>query len=180
MTTLFQLAFAVSICSKNRNHNLDLQFLPFINILKIRQINLLILATVVEVIVTLPADLPATIANTLAPFPVPIPVLASILEPLLEHIRPITIVIDLDMTNITIIIPINHILLQAHIITLIPPVAHLNITLVLVTVPQTLTPQPFTNTILLIVLPLNHEMIVTVVDPIQIHTTVLNSNINHL
>ena len=84
------------------------------------------------------------------------------------------------MTNITIIIHKNHILLHAHIITLIPLVARLSITLVLVNVPQILTPIPLTDTILLIVLLLNHVMIVTVVDLIQIHTTALNPNINHL
>ena len=97
-----------------------------------------------------------------------------------EHIRPITIVIDLDMINITITLHINHILLHAHIIVLIPLVVHLSITLVLVNVLQILTPLPSTDTILLIVLLLNHVMIAIVVDFIQTRTTILKPNINPL
>ena len=84
------------------------------------------------------------------------------------------------MINITIILHINHILLHAHIIILIPLVVHLNFTLVLVNVPQNLKPLPLTDTILLIVLLLNHVMIAIVVDLIQTRTTILKPNINHL
>ena len=66
--TLFQLVSAVSICLKNQNHNLDLRLPHFINILKILPINLIILATVVEVIVTLLANRLATLVIN----PVPI------------------------------------------------------------------------------------------------------------
>ena len=83
------------------------------------------------------------------------------------------------MTNITFKIPTNLTLLREHTITLIPPVAPLKITLVLVNVPQTLIPLILTDTILLIVLLLNHAMIVTVVDLIQIQITILIPNTNH-
>ena len=88
-----------------------------------------------------------------------------------------TIVIDLDMINITIRIPTNHTLLHEHIITQIPLVVHLNTTLVLVNVPQIFL--LLIDTILLIVLLLNHAMIVIVVDLIQIQTIILNPNTNH-
>ena len=84
------------------------------------------------------------------------------------------------MINITITLHINLILLDAHIIILIPLVVHLNITLVLVNVPQILTPLPSTDIILLIVLLLNHVMIAIVVDLIQARTTILKPNINPL
>ena len=98
----------VLICSKNQNHFLHLRLLPFINILKTFQINLIILATVVEVIVTLPADLLATLGINLVCIHVLIHVLDTILKPPPVHIRLTTIVIDLDMINITIKIPTNH------------------------------------------------------------------------
>ena len=180
ITTLFQFVSAVSICLKNQNHNLDLRLLHFINILKILQINLIILATVVEVIVTLLTNLLATLDINLVPIHVNIHVPVTILKPTPENIRPITIVIDLDMINFTIILHINHILPHAHTIVLIPLVVHLNITLLLVNVPQILTPLPSTDTILLIVLLLNHVMIAIVVDLIQTRTTILKPNINHL
>ena len=103
-----------------------------------------------------------------------------ILKPTPEHIRLITIVIDLDMINITTILNINHILLHAHIIVLIPPVVPLDITLVLVNVPQILTPRPSTDIILLIVLLLNHVMIAIVVDLIQTRSPNLKPNTNLL
>ena len=81
------------------------------------------------------------------------------------------------MINITIKIPTNHTLLHEHIITLIPIVVHLNITLVLVNVPQNFL--LLIDTILLIVLLLNHAMIVIVVGLIQIQTIILNPNTNH-
>ena len=83
------------------------------------------------------------------------------------------------MINITITIPTNHTLLHEHIITLIPLVVHLNITLVLVNVPQVLILLLLIDTILLIVLLLNHAMIAIVVDLIQIQTIILNPNTNH-
>ena len=95
------------------------------------------------------------------------------------RIRLTTIVIDLEMINITITIPTNHTLLHEHIITLIPLVVHLNITLVLVNVPQILLLLLLIDTILLIVLLLNHAMIAIVVDLIQIQTIILNPNTNH-
>ena len=179
-TTLFQLVSAVSICLKNQNHNLDLRLLHFINILKILQINLIILGTVIEVRVTLLASLLATFDINLVPIHVHIHVPVTILKPTPEHIRPITIVIDLDMINITITLQINLILLHAHIIVLTPLVVHPNITLVLVNFPQISTPLPSTDTILLIVLLLNHVIIAIVVDLIQTHTTILKPNINPL
>ena len=165
---------------KESNHNLDLRLPHFINILKILSINLIILATVVEVIVTLLANLLATLDINLVLIHVHIHVPVTIQKPTPEHIHLITIVIDLNMTNITIILHKNHILLHVHIIVLIPLVVHLKITLVLVNVPQILTPLLSTDTILLIVLFLNHVMIAIVVDLIQTHTTILKPNINHL
>ena len=164
---------------KESNHNLNLRLLPFINILKTLQINLIILATVVEVIVTLPADLLATLGINLVLIHVHIHVLDALLKPPPVHIRLTTIVIDLDMINITIKIPTNHTLLHEHIITLIPLVVHLKFTLVLVNVPQILILLLLIDTILLIVLLLHHAMIVIVVDLIQIQTIFLNPKINH-
>ena len=173
---MFQLAFADLIYSKNQNHNLDLRLVPFINILKTLQINIIILDTVVEVIVPRPADLLAIIVL----IHVHIHALDIILKPPPVHFRLITIVIDLDMTNITIQIPTNLTFLRAHIITLILLVVHLNITLVLENVPQILILLLLKDTILLIVLLLNHAMIVIAVDLIQIHTITLNRNTKHL
>ena len=177
MTTMFQLASADLICSKNQNHNLDLRLLPFINILKALPINLNILATVVEVTIILPADLLAKLDINLVLIPVHIHVPDIILKPSRVHIRLTTIVIDLDMINITIKIPTNHTLLHEHNLTLILLVVHLTITLVLVNVPQIFL--LFIDTILLSALLLNHAMIVIVVDPTQIQTIILNPNTNH-
>ena len=160
----------------DQNHNLDLRLLPFINILKALPINLIIPATVVEVIVTLPANL-ATLDINLVLIHVHIHVLDLILKLPHGHIRLTTIVIDLDIINILIRIPSNHTLLHVHIITLIPLRVHLNFTLVLVNVPQSFL--LLIDTILLIVLLLNHAMIVFVVDLIQIQTIILNPNTNH-
>ena len=180
--TLFQLVFVASIYSKNRNHNLDLQLLPFINILKLLQTNLVILDTVVEVIVLHLADPLATIATTIATILVLIHVhihaLDTTIKHPLVHIPLLIIVIDLDMTNITIKILTNHILLHEHIITLILLVAHLNIIPVLVNVAPNLILLLLTDTPLLIVLLLNHAMIVIVADLIQIQITPLHLNIN--
>ena len=96
----------------------------------------------------------------------------------LVHIPLLIIVIDLDMTNITIKILTNHILLHEHIITLILLVAHLNIIPVLVNVAPTLILLLLTDTPLLIVLLLNHAMIVIVADLIQIQITPLHLHIN--
>ena len=179
--TLFQLAFVALIYSKNPNHNLDLQLLPFINILKLLQINLVILDTVVEVIVIHLANPLATIATTIATILVLIHVhihaLDTTIKHPLVHIPLLIIVIDLDMTNITIKI-LNHILLHEHIITLILLVAHLNIIPVLVNVAPTLILLLLTDTPLLIVLLLNHAMIVIVADLIQIQITPPHLNIN--
>ena len=153
------------------------RLLPFINILKALPINLIIPATVVEVIVALPADLLATLDINVVLIHVHIHVLGTILKPPHVHIRLTTIVIDLDMINITIKIPTDHTLLHEHIITLILLVVHLNITLVLVNVPQILL--LLLDTILLIDLLLNHAMIVIVVYLIQIQTIILNPNTNH-
>ena len=106
-------------------------------------------------------------------------VLDTTLKPPPVQIRLTTIVIDLDMINITIKIPTNHTLLHEHIITLFPLVVHLNIILVLVNVPQTLILLLLIDTILLIVLLLNQEMIVIVVDLIQIQTIILTPITNH-
>ena len=129
--------------------------------------------------VTLPADLLATLGINLVLIHVHIHVLDTILKPPLVHIRLTTIVIDLDMINITIKTPTNHTLLHDYIITLIPLVVHLNITLVLVIVLQILMLLLLVDTILLIVLLLNHAMIVIVVDLIQIQTIIINPNTNH-
>ena len=180
--TLFQLAFVALIYSKNPNHNLDLQLLPFTNILKLLPINLVILDTVVEVIVIQLANPLATIATTIATFLVLIPVHihapdTTIKHPLV-HIPLLIIVIDLDITNITIKTLLNHILLHEHIITLILLVAHLNIIPVLVNVAPTLILLLLTDTPLLIVLLLNHAMIAIAVDLIQIQITPLHLHIN--
>ena len=167
-----------SICSKNQNHNLDLRPQPFINILKALPINLIILATVVEVTVTLPADLLVKVDINLVLIHAHIHVLEIILKLPPVHIHLTPIVIDLDMINITIKILTNHTLLHEHIITLIPLVAHLNITIVLVNVPQIFP--LFIDTILRIALLLNHAMIVTVVNLIQIRIIILNPVTNHL
>ena len=154
----------------------------FINILKLLQINLVILDTVVEVIVIHLANPLATIAMTIATNLVPIHVHTHALDITIKHplvhIPLLIIVIDLDMTNITIKILTNHILLHEHIITLILLVAHINIILVLVNVAPTLILLLLTDTPLLIVLLLNRAMIVIVADLIQIQITPLHLNIN--
>ena len=100
ITTLFQLAFVDSICLKNLNHNLGLQLLPFINILKPPLINLNMLATVVEVIVILTVDLLVTLDIDLVLTRARILVLDTMINLTLITILLITTVIDLDMTNI--------------------------------------------------------------------------------
>ena len=141
------------------------------------QINLVIL--VVEVMVIHPADPLATLAINFVLIHVHIHALDTIIKPPPVHIHLITIVIEFDMTCTIIKIPTNLTLLREHNITLIPPVALLSITLVLVNVSQTLILLLLTDTNLLIVLLLNHAMIVVVVDLIQIQTTTLNPNTNH-
>ena len=178
ITTLFQLAFADLICSKNQNHNLDLRLPHFINFLKALPINLIILVTVVEVTVTLTADLLAKLDINLVLIHVHIHVLEIILKLPPAHIHLTTIVIDLDMIDITIKILTNRTLLHEHIITLILLVVHPNFTLVPVNVPQIFL--LLIDTILRINPLLNHAMIVTVVDLIQIQTIILDPNTNHL
>ena len=182
ITTLFQLASADLICSKNQNHNLDLRPLRFINILKDLPINLITLVTVVEVIVIHLANPLATIATTIATnlvlIHVPIHALDTTIKHPLIHIHLLIIVIDLDMIDTTIKILTIHILLHEHIITLILLVVHPKITLVPVHVPQIFL--LLIDTILRIAHLLNHAMIVTVVDLIQTQTIILAPTTNHL
>ena len=147
---------------------------------KILPKNRIFIATAVEVLVTLLVNPLAILDINLVLFHVPIHALDIIINPPPDHIHRTTIMIDLDMTNTTIKILTNHILLHAHIITLIPLVVHPNITLVLVNVPQILLILPLKDIILLTALLLNHVMIAIAVDLIQTQTTTLNPNINPL
>ena len=131
--TLFQPAFVDSICLKSLNHNLDPQLLPFINILKHLQINLNILATVVEVAPTLTVDLLVILDINPVLTRAHILVLDTMIN--LTHIinLPTTTVIDLDITNIIIKPPSSHyLLLHVHIKNLPLLVVRPNIILVLV------------------------------------------------
>ena len=172
--TLFQRVFADL---KTQNHNLDLQLLPFINILKILLLNPITLVTVVEVIVTLLADLLAKRDTNLVHIPVRIHVPDIILKPPHAHIRLIITVIDLDMINTTTKIPIDHTILHELFTTLILLVVLQNITLVLVNVLQIFLLS--IDTIPLIAPLLNHAMIVIEADPTQIQIIILNINTNH-
>ena len=94
------------------------------------------------------------------------------------HLHLIIIVIDLDTIDITTNTPIDHITLHEIIITLIPLVVHLNITPVLLNVPQIFL--LFKDIILLIALLLNHAIIVIEADPTQIQKLIVKINTNHL
>ena len=82
------------------------------------------------------------------------------------------------MIDITTNTPINHINLHEIIVTLIPLVVHLNITPVLLNVPQIFL--LFIDIILLIALLLNHAIIVIEADPTQIQKLILKITTNHL
>ena len=177
--TLFQLAFVDSICLKNLNHNLNLKLLPFINILNYLQINLNILATVVEVATALTVDRLVTLEIDLVLTRARILVLDTMINLTLITILLIATVFDLDMTNNITKTPTNHtLLLHVHIKILPLLVVHLNIILVRVNVPQVILTPPLNDTTLLTALLLNHVTIAAVVDHIQIQRTTLNFNIN--
>ena len=178
--TLFQPAFVDSICLKNLNHNLDPQLLLFINILKHLPINHNILATVVEVIVTLTVDLLVTPDINLVLTRAHILVLDTVINLTLTNIFPTTTVIDLDKTNIIINPPSNHILLHVHIINLPLLVVHPNIILVLVNAHLVILTPLLNYTTLHTALLLNHVMIATVVGYFQTTKTTLIFYINPL
>ena len=168
-------------CLKNLNHNLNLQLLPFINILKPPLINFNILATVLEVIVILTVDLLVTLDIDLVLTRARILVLDTMINLTLITILRIKTVINLDMTNIIPKTPTNHTLvLHVHIIILPFLVVHLIIILVLVNVPQVIITPPLNDTTLLTALLLNHVTIAIVEDHIQIQRKTLNFNINPL
>ena len=170
-----------SICLKNLNHNLALQLLPFINVLQPSLKNLKILATVVEVLITLTVDLFVTLDIDLVLTRAHILVLDTMINLTLITILLLTTVIDLDMTDNINKTPTNHtLLLHAHIKILHLLEVHLNNIPVLVNDPQVIITPPLSNTTLRTVLLPNHVMIAIVVDHIQIQRTTHNFNKNPL